>query len=75
MSNIELEERLMNIEIALATQERVFEDLNQIVIAQGKQLDMLQKQNKILFSRHSLYHINFDIKNYSSLTLYEYLHP
>lgn len=51
MSNIELEERLMNIEIALATQERVFEDLNQIVIAQGKQLDMLQKQNKILLER------------------------
>ena len=51
MSNIELEERLMNIEIALATQERVLEDLNQIVIAQGKQLDLLQKQNKILLER------------------------
>lgn len=51
MSNIELEERLMNIEIALATQERMLDDLNQIVIAQGKQLDMLQKQNKILLER------------------------
>ena len=51
MSNIELEERLMNIEIALATQERVLEDLNQIVIAQGKQLDLLQKQNKIMLER------------------------
>ena len=51
MSNIEFEERLINIEIALATQERVLEDLNQIVIAQGKQLDLLQKQNKILLER------------------------
>ena len=51
MSNIELEERLMNIEIALATQDRIIEDLNQIVIAQGKQLDLLQKQNKILLER------------------------
>ena len=51
MSNIELEERLINIEIALTTQERIIEDLNQIVIAQGKQLDLLQKQNKILLER------------------------
>ena len=51
MSNIELEERLMNIEIALATQERMLDDLNQIVIAQGKQLYLLQKQNKILLER------------------------
>lgn len=51
MANIELEERLINIEIALTTQERIIEDLNQIVIAQGKQLDLLQKQNKILLDR------------------------
>ena len=51
MSNIEFEERLINIEIALATQERILDDLNQIVISQGKQLDMLQKQNKILLER------------------------
>ena len=51
MTNLELEERLINIEIALTTQERIIEDLNQIVIAQGKQLDMLQKQNKILLER------------------------
>lgn len=51
MVNTELEERLINIEIALATQDRIIEDLNQIVIAQGKQLDLLQKQNKILLER------------------------
>ena len=51
MTNLELEERLINIEIALSTQERILDDLNQIVISQGKQLDMLQKQNKILLER------------------------
>ncbi len=51
MANIELDERLMNIEIALTTQERIIEDLNQIVITQGKQIDLLQKQNKILLER------------------------
>jgi len=51
MANIELDERLMNIEIALTTQERIIDDLNQIVIMQGKQLEHLQKQNKILFER------------------------
>ncbi len=51
MTNLELEDRLINIEIALATQERIVEDLNQIVIAQSKQLDLLQKQNKLLLER------------------------
>ena len=51
MTNLELEERLINIEIALSTQERILDDLNQIVISQGKQLDMLKKQNKILLER------------------------
>lgn len=46
-----LEERLMNIEMALANQERVVDDLNQVVIEQGKMIDLLQKQNQYLLSR------------------------
>lgn len=46
-----LDERLMNIEMALANQERVVEDLNQVVIEQGKVIDFLQKQNQYLLSR------------------------
>ena len=48
MNDNELDDRLMNIEIALANQERVIEDLNQVIIEQGKKLDHLQKQNKYL---------------------------
>lgn len=32
MDNREIEERLMNIEIALANQERITDDLNQVII-------------------------------------------
>ncbi len=46
-----LEERLMNIEMALANQEHVVDDLNQVVIEQGKVIDLLQKQNQYLLSR------------------------
>lgn len=48
MANTELEERLINIEMALANQERVIEDLNQVIIEQGRRLDYLQKQNQYL---------------------------
>ena len=48
MNDNELDNRLMNIEMALANQERVIEDLNQVIIEQGKKLDHLQKQNKYL---------------------------
>ena len=48
MADTELEERLMNIEMALANQERVIEDLNQVIIEQGRRLDYLQKQNQYL---------------------------
>ena len=44
MADKETEERLINIEIALANQERIIEDLNQVIISQGKQLDLLQNQ-------------------------------
>lgn len=48
MADTELEERLINIEMALANQERVIEDLNQVIIEQGRCLDYLQKQNQYL---------------------------
>ena len=51
MDNREIEERLMNIEIALANQERITDDLNQVIISQGKMLDVLQKQNQLLLDR------------------------
>ncbi len=45
-----LEERLIEIETALANQERIVEDLNSVVIAQGKIIDRLIKQNQYLMS-------------------------
>ena len=45
-----LEERLIEIETALANQERIVEDLNSVVIAQGKIIDRLVKQNQYLMS-------------------------
>ena len=51
MPDKETEERLINIEIALANQERIIEDLNQVIISQGKQLDLLQKHTEMLLER------------------------
>lgn len=48
MTNNDIENRLIEIEIALANQERVVEDLNQVIIEQGKHIDKLQKQIKYL---------------------------
>ena len=45
-----MEQRLINIEIAIANQEKVIDELNQVVIAQGKQIDNLLRQNKYLLS-------------------------
>ncbi len=44
------EERLIEIEMALANQERIVEDLNSVVIEQGKMIDRLLKQNQYLMS-------------------------
>lgn len=46
----EIEDRLMAIEMALANQEKVIDDLNQVVIEQGKIIDKLTKQNKYLLN-------------------------
>lgn len=41
----EIEQRLVNIEMIIANQERVIDDLNQVIIEQGKVIAALQKQN------------------------------
>lgn len=46
----ETEERLIAIETALAVQEKYFDDLNQVVIEQGKKIEMLIKQNQFLLN-------------------------
>lgn len=46
----DLEERLIQIETALANQERIVEDLNSVIIEQGKMIDRLLKQNQYLMS-------------------------
>lgn len=44
------DERLINIEMALTRLECIVEDLNQVIIEQGKQIDRLGKQNKCLMN-------------------------
>ena len=46
----ELEERLVAIEMALANQEKITEDLNQVIIEQGRMIDRLVKQNQYLMT-------------------------
>ncbi|MCI5545296.1 MAG: SlyX family protein [Azospirillum sp.] len=43
-----LEQRLIDIEINLANQEKILDELNSVVIEQGKIIDRLSAQNKIL---------------------------
>ncbi len=43
-----LEQRLIDIEINLANQEKTLDELNSVVIEQGKIIDRLSAQNKIL---------------------------
>ncbi len=45
-----LEERLIAIESALAIAEKVIDELNQVVIDQGKKIDFLVKQNQYLLN-------------------------
>ena len=42
------EERFMDIEMAISNLERVVEDLNEVIIKQGKDIAFLQKQNHYL---------------------------
>ncbi len=43
-----LEQRLIDIEINLANQEKVIDELNSVVIEQGKNIDLLLRQNRML---------------------------
>ncbi len=43
-----LEQRMIDIEINLANQEKVIDELNSVVIEQGKNIDLLLRQNKML---------------------------
>lgn len=50
VADMEMEERLVAIETAIALQEKIIDDLNQVVIEQGKKIDTLQKQNQYLLN-------------------------
>ena len=42
------EDRLINIEMAMADLQKTIDDLNDVVIKQGKQIEYLQKMNRYL---------------------------
>lgn len=44
-------ERLINIETLLAEHEKVLDELNEVIIEQGKQIERLAKQNQFLLSK------------------------
>lgn len=48
MNEQEIRSRLIDIEIALDTQQRAIDDLSEILIKQGKIIEHLQKQNEWL---------------------------
>ncbi len=45
------DERLINIETLLAEHEKTLEELNEVIIEQGKQIERLAKQNQFLLSK------------------------
>ncbi len=47
----EVEERLIALETALTLNEKYVEDLNAVVIEQGKKIDYLIKQNQYLLAK------------------------
>lgn len=49
--NQDVEQRLIEIEMALSQYEKYVDDLNSVVIEQGKKIDYLIKQNKYLLSK------------------------
>ena len=46
----QLEERFINIEIALANHEKMLDELNQVIIEQAKIIEKLQRQNQYLMN-------------------------
>ena len=47
------ESRLIDIEMAVTNLQRMVDDLNDVVIQQGKTIDLLIKEHKILASMHN----------------------
>lgn len=43
-----IDERLINIELMLTEQQRMLDDLNEVIISQGKEIDTLKKENALL---------------------------
>jgi uncharacterized coiled-coil protein SlyX len=50
MNEVELQSRLIDIEMALDNQQKAIDDLSEMVIKQGKTIDYLLKQNEALKS-------------------------
>lgn len=48
VKNMQTEERFVDIEISLSEQQKMLEELNQVVIEQGRKIDLLTKQNQYL---------------------------
>lgn len=48
MNEGEIYQRLINIELVLTHQQRTIEDLNEVIINQGKELENLAQQHKQL---------------------------
>ena len=53
MNEVELQNRLIDIEMALDNQQKAVDDLSEMVIKQGKLIDYLMKQNEALKSEIS----------------------
>lgn len=45
---MQTEDRFIDIEIALSEQQKMLDELNQVVIEQGRKIDVLSKQNQYL---------------------------
>ena len=43
-----IDERLVDIEMLLTEQQRMLDDLNDVIIRQGKEIDALKKENALL---------------------------
>lgn len=43
-----LDERLIDIEMAVANLQKTVDELNEVVIHQGREIDLLVKENKLL---------------------------
>ena len=42
------EERFINLEMALTEQQRMLDDLNDVIIKQGKEIELIKKENALL---------------------------